>query len=63
MARTKGNITKLQTARTKTDSIRATVPSFIVQSYGLSKNDSLEWKIENLDNGLIRVKVIRGKGE
>ena len=61
MPRTKGETTKLVSAKTSSDSLRATVPSFIVKTLHLEAGDELEWEIESLDEKTIRVRVIKGK--
>jgi hypothetical protein len=59
MGRNKGDRTKLTLAKTKTDSLRTTVPSSIVRQMKLSTGDQLEWQIESLDPGVIRVTIVR----
>ncbi len=59
MSRTKGETTKLVNAKTSSDSLRTTVPSFIVKAMELGEGDTLSWKIESLTEGLITVKVIK----
>lgn len=59
MSRTKGETTKLVNAKTCSDSIRVTVPSFVVKSLHLVRGDELHWEIESLNEGRIRVIVIR----
>ena len=61
MARTKGETTKLVNAKTSSDSLRATVPSFIVKTLHLEAGGELEWEIEYLDEKTIRVHIIKGK--
>ncbi len=63
MARTKGRETKLVNAKTKSDSLRATVPSYIVQTLQLSPGDFLEWNYSLGQKDTIIVKVIRSKKE
>ena len=63
MPRTKGNSTKLVSAKTESDSLRATVPSFIVKAMHLTKEDLLDWEIDNEHRETIIVKVIRSKKE
>ena len=59
MSRTKGETTKLVNAKTSSDSLRTTVPSFIVKAMELGEGDNLSWKIESLTELLITVKVIK----
>ncbi len=59
MARTKGDRTNLVMARTKSDSLRTTVPSSIVRQMRLSVGDQLDWQIESFENGTIRVTVVK----
>lgn len=61
MARTKGETTKLVSAKTSSDSLRATVPSFIVKTLHLEAGDELAWEIESLDEKMIRVHIAKGK--
>jgi len=60
MARTKGDITKLVSAKKETDSLRTTVPSSIVRVMKLKEGDELRWEIKSMKKGLILVTVIRG---
>ena len=59
MSRTKGETSKLVNAKTSSDSLRTTVPSFIVKAMELDEGDNLSWKIESLTELLITVKVIK----
>ena len=61
MARNKGDKTKLVSAGIKTDSLRTTVPGSIVRQMKLNARDQLEWQIESLDPGLVKVSIIRSK--
>ena len=61
MGRNKGDRTKLTLAKTKTDSLRTTVPSSIVRQMKLNTGDQLEWQIESLDPGVVKVSIIRSK--
>lgn len=61
MPRTKGETTKLVNAKTRSDSLRTTVPSFIVKTLHLESGDELSWEIESLDEKTLRVHVIKGK--
>ncbi len=61
MGRNKGDRTKLGSAKTKTDSLRTTVPSSIVRQMKLNAGDQLEWQIESLNPGIIKVSVIRSE--
>ena len=59
MSRTKGETTKLVNAKTSSDSLRVTVPSFIVKSLHLVSGDELKWELESLEDGIIRVVIVR----
>ena len=61
MGRNKGDRTKLSSAKTMTDSLRTTVPSSIVRQMKLNTGDQLEWQIESLDPGVVKVSIIRSK--
>ena len=61
MPRTRGETTKLVIAKTSSDSLRVTIPSFIVKSLHLAPGDELEWEIESFDEKMIRVHIIKGK--
>ena len=61
MGRNKGDRTKLSSAKTMTDSLRTTVPSSIVRQMKLNAGDQLEWQIESLDPGVVKVSIIRSK--
>ena len=37
----------LQTATSKSKSLRTTVPAFLVNQFGLKKGDKISWSIEN----------------
>ena len=63
MARTKGDITKLVSAKRETDSLRTTVPSLIVRVMKLKEGDELQWELKSMDEGLILVRVIRSDFE
>ena len=61
MGRIKGDWTKLTLSKTKTDSLRTTVPSSVVRQMKLTAGDQLEWQIESLDPGVVRVTIIRSE--
>ena len=61
MARAKGETTKLVSAKTKSDSIRTTVPSFIVKTLHLTTDDMLTWDFDPTDRETLIGRVIRGK--
>jgi hypothetical protein len=61
MPRTKGETTKLVSAKTSSDSLRATVPSFIVKTLHLESGDELSWDIESLEEKTLRVRIIKGE--
>ena len=58
MTRNKGDKTKLVSAGIKTDSLRTTVPGSIVRQMKLNAGDQLEWQIESLNPGLVRVSIL-----
>ena len=60
MPRTKGETTKLVNAKTSSDSLRTTVPSFIVKTLHLESGDELSWEIESLEEKMLRVRIIKG---
>jgi len=45
IAWTKGDITKLISAKRETDSLRTTVPSSIVRVMKLKEGDELQWEL------------------
>ena len=57
-----GEITNLNKATTKNESLRTTVPRSIIKQFGLTENDQLEWFLK-AEGGelLIHVKPIRTK--
>ena len=61
MPRTKGETTKLVIAKTSSDSMRATVPSFIVKTLHLEAGDELEWEIESIEQGSIKIRIRRNQ--
>ena len=61
MARNKGDKTKLVSAGIKTDSLRTTVPGSIVRQMKVNAGDQLEWQIESLDPGVVKVSIIRSR--
>ncbi len=63
MPRMKGETTKLVAAKTQSDSIRTTVPSFIVKTLHLTTNDMLTWDFDPEKREVLIVRVIRGELE
>jgi hypothetical protein len=63
MARTKGDITKLVSAKKETDSLRTTVPSSIVRVMKLMEGDELQWEIKSMEKGLIQVTATKAATE
>ena len=61
MPRTKGETTKLVNAKTSSDSLRATVPSFIVKTLHLEAGDELEWEIESIEHSYVKIKIRRNQ--
>ena len=61
MPRTKGETTKLVNAKTSSDSLRATVPSFIVKTLHLEAGDELEWEIESIEEGSVKIRIRRNQ--
>ena len=55
-----GEITNLNKATTKNESLRTTVPRSIIKQFGLTENDQLEWFLK-AEGGelLIHVKPIK----
>ncbi|MGQ9680791.1 MAG: AbrB/MazE/SpoVT family DNA-binding domain-containing protein [Candidatus Bathyarchaeia archaeon] len=60
-----GEITKLTLAKTKSESLRTTVPMSVVRQFGLKAGDKMSWKLEAKNGEMIIVlrpiKVSRGK--
>lgn len=61
MPRTKGDRTKLVAAKTKSDSLRTTVPSSIVRQLQLDIGDELDWQIESIELGVVKVRIVKSK--
>ena len=61
MPRTKGETTKLVNAKTSSDSLRATVPSFIVKTLHLVPGDELEWEIESIEHSSVKIRIRRNQ--
>ena len=59
MTRTKGETTKLQSAKKESESLRATIPSFIVKTLHLKVGDQLAWEIESLEGKTIKISVVK----
>ena len=57
-----GEITYLNKATTKNESLRTTVPRSIVQQFGLTEYDMLEW-ILKAEGGELVIQVKPKKGE
>jgi bifunctional DNA-binding transcriptional regulator/antitoxin component of YhaV-PrlF toxin-antitoxin module len=57
-----GEITYLNKATTKNESLRTTVPRSIVQQFGLTEYDKLEW-ILKAEGGELIIQVKPQKGE
>jgi antitoxin component of MazEF toxin-antitoxin module len=55
-----GDVTNLNKATTKNESLRTTVPRSIIKQFGLTQDDQLEW-IMKVENGelIIQVKPIK----
>jgi hypothetical protein len=60
MPRTKGDRTKLVAAKTKSDSLRTTVPSSIVRQLQLGIGEELDWQIESIESGIVKVRIVKG---
>ena len=55
-----GDITSINRANTRNDSLRTTIPKSIANQFGLSYKDKLEWIIKAENNELvIQVKPIK----
>lgn len=48
-----GNITSINKATSKNESLRTTIPRSIVTQFGLTYKDKLEWILKAEDNKLI----------
>ena len=48
MARMKGTLTAISSARSASDSLRTTIPVFVVSQMDLTAKDQLEWKVDKL---------------
>ncbi len=57
-----GEITYLNKATTKNESLRTTVPRSIIQQFGLTECDKLEW-ILKAEGGELIIQVKPQKGE
>lgn len=57
-----GDITFLNKASPKTESLRTTVPRAIINQFGLTEYDKLEW-IMKVENGELVIQVKPQKGE
>jgi hypothetical protein len=57
-----GEITNLNKATSKNESLRTTVPRSIIKHFGLTENDQLEWNLK-AEGGeiIIHVKPIKTK--
>jgi antitoxin component of MazEF toxin-antitoxin module len=42
-------------------SLRVTVPSFIVKTLHLEAGDELEWEIESIESGSVRIRIVKNK--
>jgi len=59
-----GEITNLNKATTKNESLRTTVPRSIVNQFGLTEYDKLEWILKaESDELIIQVKPIKTSGK
>ena len=57
-----GEITYLNKAASKGESLRTTVPMSIVKQFGLTEDDKLDWMIKAEDNELIiHIRPIKNK--
>lgn len=57
-----GEITYLNKAATKGDSLRTTVPMSIVKQFGLTEDDKLDWQIKAEGGELIiQIKIIKNQ--
>ena len=57
MVRTKGDITKLVSAKTESDSLRVTMPSSLVKVLKLKAGDELCWELDNYEKGIVKVTI------
>ncbi len=57
-----GEITNLNKATTKNESLRTTVPRSIIKQFGLTQDDQLEWNLKAEGGDLIiQVKPIKAQ--
>lgn len=55
MARMKGTLTAISSARSASDSLRTTIPVFVVSQLNLTTKDQLEWKVDKVDGKWVAV--------
>ena len=59
-----GEITNLNKATTKNESLRTTVPRSIIKQFGLTQDDQLEWSLKAEGGELIiQVKPLKRKSD
>ena len=51
MGRGSGTDTIAQSARAKSESLRTTLPVFVVKQLGIKEGDNLEWVVDKNKNG------------
>ncbi len=59
---TRGHVTKLSRATSKSDSLRTTVPSGVVRDLDLRLGDRLRWVVTAREDGALEVKVVKEEG-
>ncbi|MCP3684965.1 MAG: AbrB family transcriptional regulator [bacterium] len=55
--------TKLQPATSTGNSLRATVPGFIINQFDLKKGDKLRWSILNVNDRTLKVEIEHDKNK
>ncbi len=59
-----GEVTNLNKATSKNESLRTTVPRSIIKQFGLTENDQMEWNLKAEGGELIiHVKPLKYKGK
>lgn len=50
MARIEGTATAITSVRSGAESLRTTIPAWVVKHLELAKNDRVDWKLDKQDN-------------
>ena len=56
---TRGHVTRLARATSKSESLRTTVPSGVVKDLDLRLGDTLRWVVRARDDGSLVVEVVK----